>query len=320
MAQSGKMSGLISAANNVVTLLSNNTATIPNGLISIVPFVACVNIGANNTQWVSTNPTSVFPASAPWQGCVMARVNGLNDDESPPSAGLFPLYYTNSTYQQYSGQKGDNDWTLNNLGKVVVQNAISGTAVGPNRSCGPSLVPLTNNATILHAKINSLTPIGGGGTIGSEGIAWGWYTISPLWRSAWNISSGYPMNYNLETNQKIMIIVTDGTNQWYDTPGYAPVGDPTAYGRVWQNLLGTTDIDQTRAVIDNKVLNLCQQIKNKGVTIYTILLMVDDARAKQVYQQCASEPAYAFLANTVTNLYDQLTAIAGATQKVRIIK
>ncbi|MGI4851638.1 MAG: pilus assembly protein TadG-related protein [Janthinobacterium lividum] len=320
MAENGKIAGLISASNNVVTILSNGLTTIPNGLVSIVPFVACVNVGSTNTKWVDTNPTTVFPVSAPWQGCVMARTNNLNDGENPPSAGLWPLYYTSSTYQQYGTQKGDNDWTLSNKGVVVVQNAISGMAIGPNRSCGPSLVPLTNNATTLRAKINSLAPIGGGGTIGSEGIAWGWYTISPLWRGSWNVTAGYPMNYNLETNQKMMIIVTDGTNQWYDTPNYAPVGDPTAYGRVWQNLLGTTDLDQTRDIIDNKVLNLCQQIKNKGITIYTILLMVDDARAQQVYQQCASEPAYAFLANTVTTLYDQLSVIASATQKVRIIK
>ena len=322
MAYNGKIGGLINAANNVVNVLSNNTSTVANGFISIVPFVACVNIGTNNLKWVSGNPLTVFPASAPWQGCVMARSNGQNDGETPPNsnANLFPLYYTSSTYQQYPGQMGDNDWSLNIFRQVVVQNPISGVAVGPNRSCGPSILPLTNNATTLQSKINSLVPINGGGTMGSEGVAWGWYTISPLWQGYWLAPAGYPLNYGLSTNQKIMIVVTDGTNQWYDTSGYAPGGDPTAYGRLWQNLLGTTDISQTRGIIDNKVLNLCQQIKNKGVTIYKILVMVDDAQAQAVYQQCASEPAFAFLANTTTDLYNQLAVIAGAAQKIRIIK
>ncbi len=121
MSSSGKMGGIISAAQNVITILSRGKPQIPDGLVSIIPFVACVNIGAEFKNWViPKDGDKLFPKSAPWEGCVMARPNNLNDGENPPDAGLFPIYYTDSTYQQYGTQKGDNDWALDNKENIIV--------------------------------------------------------------------------------------------------------------------------------------------------------------------------------------------------------
>lgn len=317
-----KIEGLKTAAKGLVNTIYEDNITLENTAISITPYVAAVNIGTAYSSWLSDPATlTKFPSKVPWKGCVGAvDINSTMDTDDPPSATRkWPTYYVASTLNQYGSQKGDNDWKANADGSVTAVNPITNIDVGPNRSCGIPILPLTNNRDTLLATIDTLIPIDGGGTFGNLGLVWGWNTISPKWTGQWTTSAIQPKPYSA-TNEKYVVIVTDGENQWYDLPNYAPVGDPTAYGRVPDGKLGVTSISQTRAKIDARLIDLCTKVKAQGINLFTVTFQVSDATAKQIYQQCASKPEWAFQADNPDQLISQFFYIAKQIRQITIVK
>lgn len=322
MAQNGKMAGLQTAANQLLNTVYEGQNTKTGVAISIVPYVASVNIGTGYKSWLS-NPqiltnTSYFPTGTSWAGCVMAVDTKTNMDvDDPPSATRkWPVYQVPTTYQVYGKNVvGDNDWTVKGGVFKVVKASVP--TVGPNRSCGLPILGLTNDNAILQNKVNSLAPVDGGGTFGNLGLVWGWNTISPKWKGLWGTGID-PQDYG--TVVKSIVIVTDGENNWYDDPNYKPTGDPTAYGRVSDGLLGTTDITKTRPYIDNRLLDLCSKIKNQGIQIFTVTFQVSDSLALQNYQTCATKPEWAFQANNASDLYTNFTNIGALLKTITVVK
>ena len=128
------MTSLISAANQLLTIVYGGSDTQPNLWVSVVPFAATLNIGSAHASWLvgaTINQTPYAPSK--WMGCVMARTakTGAKDgddfnDKPPAQAALQPFLYA-STYHVYptaagikygTGNKltywypGDNDWTV----------------------------------------------------------------------------------------------------------------------------------------------------------------------------------------------------------------
>lgn len=319
MASNNKIGGLISASRNLIDVIYGSDNTKENVAISIVPYVATVNVGSQYTSWLSDPATlDKFPKKAPWEGCVKAVDTGttMDKDDAPSSTRKWPVYYAATTYGLYGSSKGDNDWVEQPVGSVTVKTPISNVKIGPNRSCGPAIMPLTNNRDALKAKISTFTPIYGGGTFGNLGLVWGWNTISPKWSGLWNGINSQPY----DKVAKYLLIMTDGENQWYDESGYQPTGDPTAYGRLSENLLGTTTLSQTKAKIDNRLLDLCTKIKAAGIQIFTVTFQVSDSQAKTIYKQCASKSEWAFQAEDSQQLYTFFNQIGETVKKVIIVK
>jgi Flp pilus assembly protein TadG len=334
MAYNGKIDGLRTAATNLVNTIFENNATLPNIAISIVPYIATVNIGPQHTSWIS-NPSqlSFFPSNNRWEGCVGAVDTGSNDDtDAPPSlTRKWPVYYAESTYGALYSTPRDNDWGLNADGTLRVYQSISGINVGPNRSCAPSLVALTNVKQTLINKINTFTLSNiryGAGTFGNLGIVWGWNTISPRWTGLWD-GPVQPANNNVNSLKSI-VIVTDGENNWTDQPGYNPLGDPITYAmtaatvslsnRTRVNTLGVTSVSAMNPLIDNRVTSLCTRIKNSGIQIFTVTFQVSSNTAKTLYTNCATKPEWAFQADSSQELYNHFSTIANQLKKITIIK
>lgn len=318
-----KIEGLKTAAKGLVNTIYEDNLTLDNIAISVVPYVATVNIGAAYKSWLSdtSTVTDKFPSKVPWKGCVGAvDINSTMDSDDPPSASRkWPTYYTASTLNQYGSQKGDNDWKENSNGTVTVVNSITNVDIGPNRSCGAPILPLTNNRDTLLATINTLSATDGGGTFGNLGLVWGWNTISPKWNGKWTTSAIQPKPYST-ANEKYIVIVTDGENQWYDLPNYSPTGDPTAYGRVSDGKLGVTSISQTRTKIDARLIDLCTKIKAQGINVFTVTFNVSDTTAKQIYKQCATKSDWAFQADDPDELISQFFYIAKQIRQITIVK
>jgi Flp pilus assembly protein TadG len=192
----GSMAGssitsLITAANQLLTVVYGGSDTQPNLWVAVVPFAATLNVGSTHTSWlVGATINQTLYAPSKWMGCVMARTakTGAKDgddfnDKPPAQAALQPFLYA-STYHVYptaagikygSGNKltywypGDNDWTVspNNIQEPDQSN----NSVGPNLAC-PSLaiLPETASKTAVAAVINKMLPVYRGGTIISLGL------------------------------------------------------------------------------------------------------------------------------------------------------
>jgi Flp pilus assembly protein TadG len=327
MENDNKIQGLKNASNQLISSLFQGKASDPNIAVSIVPFVATVNIGTANKNWL-TNPLDVnlFPKKVPWAGCVKAASTetGLNmPTDTPPPGRLWPIYYVPTTSSL--GNNSDNNYTVRADGTISTRNPPVST-VGPNRSCGLPIQPLTNTVAPLTTLINSMQPVDGGGTFCDLGLGWGWNTISPKWKGLWGALSPQPYG---ETTKSI-VLVTDGENNWYDGSG-APTGDPTAYStdaisnRVSNGALGSTKAGickslNCRAQIDERMLDLCAKIKAQGIRIFTVGFRVSNTQALANLKTCASDPKWAFQAGDNTQLLANFKSIGDELAAVRIIK
>lgn len=314
---------------------------------------------AGKTRLFPVDITASGASVGKWKGCVMNRTHGvkeLNDD--PPSVQKWFAYFADPTPRSTKGTQYDNDWLGGKPGKwnpddlSRIRSEDNGLADndnrGPNRSCGPSIMPLTNNRDALKATIDTLVPIYGGGTDGTH-ILWGWRTISPRWAGLWGGETIH--SYDEPSHVKAVVFMTDGENQWYDNPNPRPVGDPTAYishvgntpqryknhltlsvatatypgvplgsstGR--QFIDGATTESTTRTKINTNLATACQLIKQQGIEVYTVVFQVNNAQTQQIYKDCATTEQNYYLADDSTQLFQAFQSVAQKLSRIRIVR
>jgi Flp pilus assembly protein TadG len=357
----GSMAGssitsLIASANQLLSVVYGGSDTQPNLWVSVVPFAATLNIGSAHTSWLvgaTVNQTPYAPSK--WMGCVMARTakTGAKDgddfnDKPPAQAALQPFLYA-STYRVYptaagikygTGNKltywypGDNDWTVspNNIQEPDQSN----NSVGPNLAC-PSLaiLPETASKTAVSAVINKMVPVYRGGTIISLGLQAGWWTLSPNWQGLWGTPT-LPLAYNTPYMRKVIVLMTDGNNEWYDfpdgVPGQTPPTAPptgvpkwiadgdadfTAYGRLLTNTRTVSPANIT-TTLNTWMSQMCTTIKQNGIIIYTILFNNSNSATQTLFRNCASTPSDYFLSPTNADLQSAFNQIGQDLSTLRL--
>ena len=312
----GSMSGedmksLRSSSTNLVNILYGANDTRPNLWVSVIPYTASVNVGPQRTGWLTSGSLEQRNYStAGWAGCVEARGNGQDGTDDPPSSALFTPFHWKSTLGIYSDSKGpvagDNDWSSSRITEKNQASLPDNTAVGPNLSCpAVPVLPLTASKKTVLDTISKLEATYRGGTLTNMGLQAGWFTLSPRWRNAWGIKP-LPLDYKTANMRKVLVMMTDGENNWYDYPDGAPgqaksttytpnVGvdaDYTAYGRLSENRLGIAKktIGDARVEIDARVAKLCKSVKEAGITVYTITFGVGSTDAQKLWRDCATTP------------------------------
>ncbi|MBS7697824.1 MULTISPECIES: TadE/TadG family type IV pilus assembly protein [unclassified Chelatococcus] len=172
----------------------------------------------------------------------------------------------------------------NKLCKYRSAKVLSG-GDGPNYLCSSqALTRLTNNASSLKTKINQM--VADGGTNLVEGFMWGWRTLSP--RAPFADGKAYTER----RNRKIIIMMTDGNNQWlqannHNDSYYSPFGFYTN-NRIAS---GLTTTQAARNAMDAKTLEACNNAKAAGLIVYTIGFDTGsdiDAQGKTLLRDCAS--------------------------------
>ena len=236
------------AAADMVNILYGNRETVPNLWVSVVPYTTTVNFGPSRRTWLTAASAATLTADfspTTWRGCVEARVgyagaptDGDARDYTPAEVPFQPFLFR-STLGMYTlnNQRtaGDNDWarklwtSTTSGGDAITEdwNVYRGNyQVGPNVGCPTTVVlPLTAGKTAVLDSIQSLRATSRGGTMGNIGLQAGWFTLSPRWRSTWELgaapagqATALPLDYNARYMRKIMVMMTDGTNQWFDAP------------------------------------------------------------------------------------------------------
>nr|WP_294517559.1 TadE/TadG family type IV pilus assembly protein [uncultured Rhodopila sp.] len=371
----GSMAGwpiasVIASASDLVNVLyANGTVdTEPNLWVSVVPFSAEVNIGPNNTAWLKAGSNTVGAyMNTTWMGCVMARYDtvdaatGLTNDftDVPPASAPMTPYLYPSTYGKYTvldkgktAYFGDNDWTPANITEAQQSKIAQNTAVGPNLGCpqnstggGLPILPETASRATVLAEVNQMVANFRGGTFINLGLQAGWWTLSPRWRGAagWG-NATLPLDYNKPYMKKVIVLMTDGNNQWYDYPGGAPGAGPsnlpdgtathwnndgntdfTGYGRLLDNNMKLPAGQNTQANattnINNKMSQLCTLIKAQGIIIYCILFNHDGSvtsDTETLFQNCATSSQYYFVDATDAQLQATFSNIGGQLASLRI--
>jgi Flp pilus assembly protein TadG len=215
---------------------------------------------------------------ARWAGCVEARPEPYDVTDEPPGADprtrFVPYFWADER-----GARGENtgaannymndgplpaNWTFgpsgdyqeqtNNILKYDGLNVATMTRdLGPNKACPDELMRLSSDKAALVSKINSLQATFGGGTITSEGAAWGWRVLSHKAPFA----DGRPPARNVK---KFLVLMSDGENEIGDNPSVdALVSHYNAYGYLKNGgRFGAENYQVASSYLDNRLRLVCQ--------------------------------------------------------------
>jgi len=237
-------------------------------------------------------------------------------------------------YRGGEGPAGELNWGLPNHDRTNFAN--QNKVTGPNIGCPARLLNFTSIKSELVDYIEANTkPWPRGGTVGSEGLAWGRRLLDP------GEPFPNPVPYNDPQTIKTLIMMTDGRNEVYrhklddyddkdgdgifvldsngngdnNDSGDRPKSDYTAYKRLEENRLGTTNRNEAARRINMRMAKICHQLKVGGVggrdkvAIYTVIfgnVATDGSAASEdlrdLYRNCASKPSNAFLAPSGADL------------------
>ena len=348
MAASNNIGALRQSASNLIDILYGSSDTQPNLWVSVVPYVASVNIDPSKSGWLvpgSLDQTQY--QNTQWMGCVEARSANGNDmnDATPAQAPFTPFLWKSTRGKYFNGTRpvtGDNDWSPTHITESQ-QSRIGNNTVGPNLSCPQApILALTASKRIILNTIAGLQATYRGGGFANLGLQAGWFTLSPNWRGLWG-NPTLPLDYGTPAMQKVVVLMTGGVNQWFDWPGGAPglapssyVGqsvdaDYTAYGRLSENRLNITIPNSGNLAADSMVANanaeaginqrmaqLCTRIKNAGITVYAITFGVADAATQALWKGCASKPDNYFNSPTQAALKDAFSQIGSQLASLRL--
>jgi Flp pilus assembly protein TadG len=265
-----------------------------------------------------------------WKGCVEARADGHDVDDVAPDGDATtrwtPYLSPDGADEDESDsrRRGRNDGNAYLLRNSYLDDQTSGTPLerlknvdkyftplhlaayhgafdeklGPNQSCRGPVVELTNDQERMRDAIDAMEP--GGYTHIPQGLVWGWRVLSP----------GEPFDqgadYDDATTQKALVLLSDGKNTFPETY--------TSYGYRADGRLASSERSGVRR-LNEKVTEICEQVKAKGIRLYMILLEENDRDTKQIFEDCASlndegEPLYYELpdASELTEVFDSIGA------------
>jgi Flp pilus assembly protein TadG len=281
MADSGKMTALKTATNNLIDQLSASATVNGDVYVSIVPFANDVNFGTSykssgyidwtnwstsgsieegwtcSSKYNSRNETMLCGTSSnninSWTGCVMDRTQNYDVQITPPTS--------TSTY--YPADQSS--------------------------YCPTVIAPLSYNWTSLKSTVNAMTPLGG--TNQPIGLVWAWQTLQQA--TPFN-APALDSTYNYTT---AIILLSDGLNtmdRWYGN--------------------GSTQSPQ----VDARQKLLCDNIKAAGITIYTVQVNTDGEDTSSVLQYCASTASNFFILTDASQVISTFNSIGTSLTKLRI--
>jgi hypothetical protein len=159
----------------------------------------------------------------------------------------------------------------------------------------------------------------GGGTVSSEGLAWGWRVLSP--------TQPFTEGADYDESTKIIVLMTDGMNWAAQNPNPSFRSDYTSYNALglWQDWYPGTgprlgSINQFSDYLDSRMEAVCRNAKEEGVKVYTVVFREPDTNIRQLLQQCATSNEYAFTAESETELAAAFAAIAQSIAKLRLTR
>ncbi len=350
-----KISALKDAAEGLVnTLFTGMPPSTTDLSFSLAPFATFVDIGESNinASWMDTNalssihsenfssPANRFDlynniANVHWEGCVEARPYPYDVQDDTPSVGIpDTLYVPSFAPDNRDDSRGDggvywndylpdmisgsNEDRQENIGKyyngVNAQPDNLGTTynIGPSFLCNQSeLVPLTSNQANILDGIGNMVARGNTNIV--QGLVWGWRTLSPS--EPFTQGRAYTDN----RNQKILILLSDGAN-WITPSRNFNKSLYSAYGFIKDNRLGTVSASSSMitARMNDRTAEACTNIKNTGITIYTITFDLNDSNTIDMMRNCASSNSHYYNSPSVSDLDGVFEEIAEKLRQLRI--
>ncbi len=235
--------------------------------IGLVPYSSSVNVGPygfgidKNGDYYGepfvNNPHNIPYTTSKndynWLGCVLAYDYPYDTIDHE---GPWDMY-------RYCRDENDDPYChLDSSGNVKKK---------PNFYCPVThIMPLITSPTELKYSIDTMKSAGY--TYGNYGMVWGGRVISPEFPFEEGVA------WDNQYWRKVIVMMTDGKNTMHK---YYSV-----YGPTQDHDIGTTDLN-------NRFIEVCNDLKSKGVIIYTITFYSNVSEyTKDYYRQCATSEEY----------------------------
>ncbi len=314
MTTSDNIGALRDAAHELTDILFGGQTTHPTLKIALVPYSASVNPGKVAESLVSGSSVVDANNVLAWKGCVVERAGANAVGDTPASTAPWTVYKWVPAV--------DNTYTATKASTVRADPSYGNGSTGPNLGCPTPITPLTNQKATIDAAISAMRAWSRGGTFSDIGMAWGLRVLSP----EPPFTEGLP--WGTEKWDKAAILMTDGDNQFYKLPSTASPNtvntavnsDYTGYGRLDElGRMGTTNINTAKTTINSRMSSVCQAMKAKGITVYTITFTSGiNSTTRDLYRNCASSPAKYFDSPTQDELRASFRAIATELSQLRL--
>lgn len=321
-----KLTGLKTAAKDLVEIAVSQTQSPYTSKVALVPFSTRVRVGPDGGG--GTMMRNLTDLDATWSGwykyCTQSTGSGGSElggnwqcqqfESRQVSWKIMPCvtdrFFDNSGFDATDSQPRSNQWlnahdgTRMTKGRdssgVTATTELGGSSSDPathwnyssSGSCSdvaPSneVMPLTADKTALKARIDGLEAYGS--TAGALGTAWAWYMLSPEFDRILPRTST-PRSYSdvtaLQANgaplvRKVAVLMTDG--------GYNTF-------RGWKG--------QSQQEVSNYAIDLCTNMKAKGIEIYTVGFALDQLTSAE---RSIAEATLKACGTDLRHFYDTLT-------------
>ncbi len=266
MRTNNNIGALRTAATNFVDILFGRAKDPEDIRVGLVPYSSSVNVGsygfgeypdgsAYDTAFVTQLPGIDYDLTdnQEWHGCILAHEypDDTFDHEGP--------------WEMYRYERERCGWVGNWPNRTY--QCWTDTS-SPNTNCPDAMVqPLSSDQDGLLDAISGLQA--NGYTLGNFGMVWGWRVISP----EFPYTEG--SDWDSPFWRKSVIMMTDGANTMER--------NYTAYGP-------TDDHDVSPSDLNERFAEVCEYMKDMGITIYTVTFSYNiSSYIKDYYRQCASD-------------------------------
>ena len=279
--------------------------------IGIVPFASWINIGTsyNAQSWI--NVPAGYDRTYSSYSCTTPITYSCNLDGVPSTCGT-SVPCPGAT-QRFWVQRFDYQGCIisRRAGYQDNQTDPSVKYDGILMTCVPltirDLTARTESSNtgkaLVTNKIASINPMNHGyvtETFIPSGLLWGWNMLTPEQPLDKAVSKATAEQLGL---RKVLVLMTDGKNS------------------VMVNSTGTNFTAATDATAVNKLTSdLCTNIKNDGIIIYTVNFAVADAATNSMLKNCASEPTYYYTASNADQLAAAFDRIGKSLRPVRLLQ
>lgn len=311
MQSNNNIGALRDSTRDFITTIFDRVSDAKYLKIGMVPYAATVNVGPLASEVVydiniPDRPDVTYDTSDPtqWQGCI--------EERDYPDDVLDTNYFKGGHWKpfwwEHTADHDDNFWDqdMDEDASLNLPYNRCNNRRTPNLGCPVDnpIMPLTSNEQDLLNSTDDLVYWCRGGTMGNIGLAWSWRVLSP--------SEPFKQGAEYENAywRKVIVMMTDGNNSYWKKPGIDESSDYTAYGRVSENRLGTTNRGAATNKIDARLAETCEEIKKKGVTIYTVTFTNVSGSTEDLYRDCASDSTKYYNAPSQQNLRDAFLKIS----------
>ncbi|MEJ1158214.1 vWA domain-containing protein [Prosthecomicrobium sp. N25] len=351
-----RMATLKSASNAFVDQLARQVVGEDRLKFAVVPFSAFVNVGpkyrgapwidndarsnrANSNFNAALNRFSLYDKFAiAWPGCVETRPSPYDTTDAVPDAAkpdtLFVPSFWPDEPDRSAGYSYPNDYIPDHIGGGDIARLINASKYnlattidrsnstffsnyrrpkGPDFGCDITPVtPLTASIPTVKTALDAMKAFGS--TNIPEGLAWGWRMLSP------EMPFTEGRSYGTKDNQKIIVLMTDGANS-ISTYGTGTAGQYSSVDYPYHDYTGPTRGKNLRTNLDAKALEVCSNIKAKGIEIFTIgLELGTDTTAKDLLAACATDSGHFYDAVEVAQLSPIFDKIAQRIGRLRLAR